>query len=583
MTRRRAALERARLPLSLDATAYKRIAARLGARRHAHALWELRATEGEGDELALVRRHEERLVDLRGSHGDHPRLDTRAERDGDHRGVFGFTLESGVEGENDSTMGLTKRRTFPTNRSVRGSLKSHPTPTPENPYLPYGAEGDPTYRPHPNFYVASHGELGPIPMGHDAATPADYAKSLGLATALGFGGYQMTAPGDATTQPTQPTQTAPAPAPTPRTPSPFTYSPGPDPLDQAVDRATATPTTAPAKSYTPEQVGWWGDADPEDLLEEFQFAHDGVSLENLDLGDPNERNDIEGSLVTWLMETYDFANADAQTAASNLLDQYVTGYKERPTDAEDEATLMGREYEPAQVDTATGTPIMNEPRAPLRPAGPDDSTYGTELMRGGGLRVTTTNNPWAARVAMKDEAMSKCGEPGYTCGDKSCEACSTTKTARQRIITAVIGGRVAQGIVLDVLPLGDLLADFGNGPEALPEEMILEDSEVCADCDCAPCECELAGYEDEAEENAEDRDDTEADDQDQDDDDDDQDDDDLIDLAAHEGLDEDHVDPFDALLGEDEDAEIDMALGGGNGEPMVLVITLEDGMDELLG
>jgi len=111
--------------------------------------------------------------------------------------------------------------------------------------------------------------------------------------------------------------------------------------------------------------------------------------------------------------------------------------------------------------------------------------------------------------------------------------------------------------------------------------MILEDSEVCADCDCAPCECELAGYEDEAEENAEDRDDTEADDQDQDDD--DQDDDDLIDLAAHEGLDEDHVDPFDALLGEDEDAEIDMALGGGNGEPMVLVITLEDGMDELLG
>jgi hypothetical protein len=41
-------------------------------------------------------------------------------------------------------------------------------------------------------------------------------------------------------------------------------------------------------------------------------------------------------------------------------------------------------------------------------------------------------------------------------------------------VLAIRKGGVAEGVVLELLPLGDLMADFGEGPEEVAGDMVLE-------------------------------------------------------------------------------------------------------------
>lgn len=106
---------------------------------------------------------------------------------------------------------------------------------------------------------------------------------------------------------------------------------------------------------------------------------------------------------------------------------------------------------------------------------------------------------------------SKCAK----CADKVCGGAGCGVQARRgmRILAAHDGG-VSEGVILEVLDLGDLLADFGLGPEMLAGDMVLEPE--------LELPCPLA--DDDADDDA-DADDTEGKSEDESEDEDDEDDD----------------------------------------------------------
>ncbi len=117
-------------------------------------------------------------------------------------------------------------------------------------------------------------------------------------------------------------------------------------------------------------------------------------------------------------------------------------------------------------------------------------------------------------------AQAKCGKCGQAkCGCAGVRGARKVKATKGLKILAVRKGAVAEGMVLELLPLGDLLADFGEGPEELAGDMVLEpeldleelELEECEDCGCAPCECALESGDEVAEdEEAEESDDAEG-------------------------------------------------------------------------
>ena len=247
-------------------------------------------------------------------------------------------------------------------------------------------------------------------------------------------------------------------------------------------------------------------------------------------------------------------------------------------------------------------------REPEHGGGP--ITEGVEEIEGGdvpalpgmGATAPSTTPPTQMSSDSDDEddmsyngrraAADKCGEPGFKCGAATCAACrnANKEGARRKAhigmrITAISNGRVAEGIVLELLPLGDLMADFGGGAEEVAGDLVLEpELDLGLDLDLEEGDDEILDVDVDELLEGEEPDEGEAEEEEE-----------ACEDCGHTGCPLDCPDDCDCISDEDtdevEDEEEDGLFGdldlddvppadtgGGGGEQMVLVITVDDAM-----
>ena len=245
------------------------------------------------------------------------------------------------------------------------------------------------------------------------------------------------------------------------------------------------------------------------------------------------------------------------------VNQWKGGQRRASKRAALRAALAGTAAEPAPWAQDDDAPTQEAP-VMMQSAAPEPPGMGTPTQE----------------TMMNYTSEAKCGENGHRCGGEHCAECGG-KRARRRPkvgmrITAISHGRVAEGVVLELLPLGDLLADFGGGePEEVAGDLVL-DPELDLDVDDADIDILDEPIGDDLDDDIDEE--LEGDDEDEDG------------VSLDGDLDLDDSDPTD----EDDEAEEDGMLGDvdlddvppadeGGGEQMVLVITVDDAMDVDIG
>ena len=629
---------------AVEAAGFKRVAG--GMYKDAHSVWELRP--GDGDEVYLVRQHEERLVDLRPVAG----IGTQA------------AVESGI---------------------VRGARRTAGTLPPwlaEDDEDEDDAESDVDDIDTSKYSAAQVRQA--VAMIRKAERDGDYLKAaqmkdklkkvlgpaaLGAALGLGSAGVAKNMQPQPRFEPIQMEQQQQQ-APSSRAPSPYVQPAAPSEIDVEPSTSntqpgpgTADPSTGelggaegyqvgdltdawgePADVVTARNLDTWASHMADYLLSKHEFVTDGLDPRML-RDDPEQRFHVETDLMTkmrQLMPDLQFDGVERTDAISALVDALMaqgdfmpqgapstdgpdlSGYEapgtggDLPSDLHDAprfverggglqsrmAGIAGRRASKrAALRTAMSRDAQVEPedlwdahevmhgREPEYGGGP--ITQGVEEIEGGDAPELPGMGAPAPKTAPPTHAHDKDDEDYIMHSNKQSKRRGLKPRVGMRI-TAISNGRVAEGVVLELLPLGDLLADFGAGGEEVAGDLVLEpeldldldggddaildieldelddmpatddedtdegeaeeEEETCEDCGHAGCpldcpdDCECLS-------------DTDADDTDADDDDDD--------LFGDIDLDD---------IPEEEDTS-----GGGGGEQMVLVITVDDAMDLDMG